>query len=69
MQVGLDTVPIGGEEKAERIAWLLADTAALACKYDKPLSVRLFPTPGKKVGECTSFVTPYLCNTRALEIK
>ncbi|HTI15803.1 MAG TPA: DUF711 family protein [Dictyobacter sp.] len=61
---GLDTIPLPGDTPAERLAHLLLDVATLAQRYQKPLSARLFPVPGKKAGEQTTFTSPYLTNTR-----
>lgn len=60
---GLDTVPLPGDIAAESIARLLLDVATLAVRLHKPLSARLFPAPGKKVGDYTTFTSPYLTNT------
>ena len=47
----------------DQIAHLLLDVATLAVRLNKPLSARLFPVPGKRSGERTSFTSPYLTNT------
>ncbi len=60
---GLDTVPLPGNSSSESIARLLLDVATLALRLQKPLSARLFPVPGKGVGEHTTFTSPYLTNT------
>lgn len=60
---GLDTVPLPGDVSEDEIARLLLDVATLAVRLEKPLSARLFPIPGKRVGECTTFTSPYLVNT------
>lgn len=60
---GLDTVPLAGDTPVEEIAHLLLDVGALAARLNKPLSARLFPVPGKRVGERTTFTSPYLTNT------
>ena len=60
---GLDTIPLPGDYPAESIAHLLLDVATLALRLQKPLSARLFPVPGKQVGERTTFTSPYLTNT------
>ncbi len=60
---GLDTIPLPGDIQADEIAHLLLDVAALATRLHKPLSARLFPVPGKKAGELTTFTSPYLTNT------
>ena len=60
---GLDTIPLAGNTSEEEIARLLLDVATLATRLHKPLSARLFPVPGKQVGELTTFTSPYLTNT------
>lgn len=60
---GLDTLPLSGDITAGEIAHLLLDVATLALRLNKPLSARLFPVPGKRSGERTSFTSPYLTNT------
>ena len=60
---GLDTVPLPGDMPTETIAHLLLDVATLALRLRKPLSARLFPVPGKRAGERTTFTSPYLTNT------
>jgi uncharacterized protein (UPF0210 family) len=57
---GLDCVPLPGDVPVSRLAAIITDMASLADKLKKPLSARLFPVPGKKVGERTSFGSPYL---------
>ena len=42
---------------------MYSDVASLAVKWNKPLSARLQPVPGKKPGEWTEFQDPYLFNT------
>ena len=66
---GLDTVPIPGDTPTEKIEAILLDMASLAIKLDKPLSARLFPVPGKKAGEMTSFNSPYLVDCKVLKIE
>jgi len=60
---GLDTLPLPGDTDSTVIAHLLCDVATLALRLNKPLSARLFPVPGKKVGQRTEFTSPYLTNT------
>lgn len=60
---GLDTIPLAGNTEEEEIARLLLDVATLATRLNKPLSARLFPVPGKRSGELTTFTSPYLTNT------
>lgn len=60
---GLDTLPLAGDTPVEEIAHLLLDVGTLAARLNKPLSARLFPVPGKHIGERTTFSSPYLTNT------
>ena len=60
---GLDTVPLPGDAAPEEIAHLLLDVATMALRLNKPLSARLFPVPGKRGGEYTTFTSQYLTNT------
>jgi uncharacterized protein (UPF0210 family) len=58
----LDTVPLPGDVTEEQLARIMADVAALASKWHKPLSARLLPVHGKKAGERTEFDDPFLEN-------
>jgi len=60
---GLDTVPLPGDISVEQMERIYGDVASLAVKWDKPLSARLQPVPGKKAGEMTEYQDPYLFNT------
>jgi uncharacterized protein len=61
---GLDAIPLPGDVSQREIASIMSDTASLAVKWKKSLSVRLLPAPGKKVGEMTDFTSQYLVNIR-----
>jgi len=61
--IGLDTIPLAGDTPLAEIAHLLLDVGMLAARLQKPLSARLFPVPGKRAGERTTFTSPYLTNT------
>jgi hypothetical protein len=60
---GLDTIPLPGDVSTEQMERMFADVASLASKWNKPLSARLQPVPGKKAGEMTEYQDPYLFNT------
>jgi uncharacterized protein len=64
---GLDVVPLPGDTGADQLAALIADVAALSIKLHKPLSARLFPVPGRKVGEVARFADPYLTDCVVLK--
>ncbi len=61
--VGLDTVPIAGNTPAAQIAAIYQETAALAFRLNKPLSVRLLPMGGLLPGQRTKVNNPYLTDT------
>ena len=60
---GLDTIPLPGDISLEQMERIFGDVASLATKWNKPLSARLQPVPGKKAGDQTDFQDPYLFNT------
>ena len=66
--IGLDTVPVAGNAKAESIAAIMRDTGTMAFRLNKPLTVRLFPIPNKVAGDISEFESDDLCNCRLLHI-
>jgi uncharacterized protein len=66
---GLDVIPLAGDVAAERVAALVGDVAALAVKLAKPLSARLFPVPGKAVGDTVHFDDPFLTDCVVLRLE
>jgi uncharacterized protein len=60
---GLDTIPLPGDVSADQLNRIFSDVASLAVKWNKPLSARLQPIPGKKPGDRTDFDDPHLFNT------
>lgn len=65
---GLDVVPLAGDISNNDLVALVSDVAALAKKYSKPLSARLFPVPGKKVGDIVKFNNPYLTDSVVMSV-
>ena len=61
---GLDAVPLPGDVSRDELESIIADVASLSYKWHKPLSARLLPAPGKKVGDMTDFTSQYLMNIR-----
>jgi len=66
---GLDVVPFAGDVGADQLAALVVDVAALSTKLRKPLSARLFPVPGRKVGEVAKFTNPYLTDCAVMKLE
>lgn len=62
--VGVDTVPIPKDADYKQVAGVIMDICGLAARWNKPLSVRMFPVPDLEEGEMTGFDSPYLCNTK-----
>jgi len=65
---GLDVVPLPGDTTPDELGRIIHDVAALAAKYEKPLSARLFPVPGKKAGDAVDFPNPYLVEGVAMKV-
>ena len=67
--VGVDTVPIPGNVSEKSLASLILDVAALAARWNKPLSCRVFPVPNCLAGMQTSFDSPYMCNSSIFPVE
>jgi hypothetical protein len=65
---GLDVVPLPGDITVESLAATIGDVAALAARYAKPLSARLFPVPGKGAGDLVDFENPFLTGSRVMAV-
>jgi uncharacterized protein len=66
--VGVDTVPVPGDVDRRALAGLLLDVAGVAERWDKSLSCRVFPVPGKHPGDLTTFDFPHLVNSKVLPL-
>jgi len=66
--VGVDTVPLAGDCSEKELTCLLLDVAGIADRWGKSLSCRVFPAPGKQMGDWTTFDSPYMTNARALPL-
>ncbi len=65
---GLDVVPVPGDISTKSLELVIGDVAALSAKYQKPLSARLFPIPGKKEGDAVTFDNPFLTDSVIMKI-
>ena len=65
---GLDVVPLAGDTSVSELAATIGDVASLARRYQKALSARLFPVPGKKVGEIVNFNNPYQTSSKIMAL-
>jgi len=66
--VGVDTVPTPGDVTLSDLTGLFLDVAGIGQRWDKSLSCRVFPVPGKRAGEWTTFDFPHVVNTTILPI-
>jgi uncharacterized protein (UPF0210 family) len=66
--VGVDTVPLPGDCTETQLTALLLDVAGIADRWNKSLSCRVFPVPGKKSGDFTNFDSPHMINARILSL-
>jgi uncharacterized protein len=57
---GLDVVPIPGDTPLTALTAIVADTASLAARLRKALSVRLLLAPGRRAGQIAHFDDPLL---------
>jgi hypothetical protein len=53
--VGLDMIAVPGDTKAETIAAIIADEAAIGMINNKTTAVRIIPVPGKTIGDSVDF--------------
>jgi len=65
---GLDVVALPGDVTVDTIARVLGDVAALSHRYHKPLSARLLPIPGKRVGDIVQFDHPILRDSVVMKL-
>jgi uncharacterized protein (UPF0210 family) len=66
--VGIDTVPVPGDCSKQELAALLLDVAAVANRWKKCLSCRVFPVPSKTAGDMTEFDFVHMVNAKILSI-
>ena len=57
-----------GDTPPSAICALIRDTAALAFRLNKPLTVRLFPVPGKAAGEIARLGSDDLCDCAIFDV-
>lgn len=64
---GLDTIPLPGDISVDQLYAILMDFGALSLRLNKPLTARLMPIPGKKIGDKTEFDFSYFSNSRVMD--
>jgi uncharacterized protein (UPF0210 family) len=65
---GLDTIPLAGDTPVEALTGILLDLGSLSIRLAKPLTGRLMPVPGKRVGDETTFDFGFFANTRVMSL-
>ena len=69
---GLDMIPISGDVGANEVYSLCLDIAAISCRLNKPLGIRLLPIPGTKRGQRSlthiSGEADFIYNTRIVPL-
>ena len=65
---GLDTIPLPGNISEKKLYALLLDIASLSIKLNKPLSARLIPVPGMKIGQMTKYDFEYFVNSKIMKL-
>ena len=58
--LGIDTYPIGRDERPERVLQILQLLRALALKHQKPLACRFVADREARIGDRSDFQSPYL---------
>jgi uncharacterized protein (UPF0210 family) len=65
---GLDMVPLAAGVTEDALTRLILDVAAMSVRLQKPLSARLLPCPGARVGDPAHFPHPLLVPAPAFEV-
>ena len=65
---GLDVVPLPGDTPVPVLGRIIRDVATMSVRLNKPLSARLFPVPGKAVGEEVAFDDPLLTKSVTMPV-
>jgi uncharacterized protein (UPF0210 family) len=65
---GLDTIPLAGDTPVEALTGILLDLGSLSIRLAKPLTGRLMPVPGKRVGDETTFDFGFFANSRVMSL-
>lgn len=66
--LGIDTYPIGVDEKPERVLEIMRLVQSLSNKYQKPLSIRFVSDGKAKIGDKTDFKNQYLKDVTVRQI-
>ncbi|MFX1390988.1 MAG: DUF711 family protein [Promethearchaeota archaeon] len=66
---GLDVVPLPGDITERELFYILLDICTISVVLNKPLTCRLMPIPGKKVGDDVEFDFEYFAPTKIINFR
>ncbi|MFX1496120.1 MAG: DUF711 family protein [Promethearchaeota archaeon] len=66
---GLDCIPLPGDISPKELFYILLDMSIISIKFDKPLTARLIPIPGKETGDPVDFDFEYFASSKVMDIK
>lgn len=66
---GLDCIPLPGDISPKELFYILLDMSMISIKFDKPLTARLIPIPGKEAGDPVDFDFEYFASSKVMDIK
>ncbi|MFO7794630.1 MAG: DUF711 family protein [Promethearchaeati archaeon] len=66
---GLDCIPLPGSITERELFYILLDICTISLKFNKPLTARLMPIPGKEAGDEVQFDFEYFSPTKVIDYK
>jgi len=66
---GLDCVPLPGDITPRELFYILLDVCIISIKFDKPLTARLIPIPGRESGDPVDFDFEYFASSIVMDIR
>ncbi|MFW9782310.1 MAG: DUF711 family protein, partial [Candidatus Heimdallarchaeota archaeon] len=66
---GLDCVPLPGDISLKELFYILLDMCTISIKFDKPLTARLIPIPGRGSGDTVDFDFEYFASSKVMDVR
>lgn len=66
---GLDCIPLPGDITVKELFYILLDLCTISLKFNKPLTARLMPIPGKGPGDDVGFDFEYFAPSKVMDYK
>lgn len=66
---GLDCIPLPGKITVKELFYILLDICVISLKFNKPLTARLMPIPGKNAGDPIEFDFEYFATSKIIDYK